>query len=185
MSYLGAPLMSEKQDWGTPQAFFDYIQHEFQVQFTLDACASAHNHKVENYMTEQDDALTQDWCRNYIDGSQTFEEVWLNPPFGKGGKLQREFLTRASKQAQAGLCRVFALIPARTDTKLFHDVIWREAGAIYFIKGRLNFEHDDRTPRGSAPFPSMLVIFDGYVPGDGPFVSVLTPTKEERGFYGR
>jgi len=178
MSYLGAPLMSEKQDWGTPQAFFDYIQYEFQVQFTLDACASAHNYKHPVFFSEERSALKTTWGRK----SGVFNEVWLNPPFGKGGKLQRQFLEHASKQAQAGVCRVFALIPARTDTKLFHDIIWHEASAVYFIKGRLNFEHDDRTPRGSAPFPSMLVIFDGCINGDGPFVSALTPTKEERGF---
>ena len=181
MADISACMMSEKQDWGTPQAFFDYIQYEFQVQFTLDACASAHNYKVPVFFSVERSALKTTWGRSGETGNE-FNEVWLNPPFGKGGKLQRTFLEHASKQAQAGNCRVFALLPARTDTRLFHDIIWHEASAVYFIKGRLNFEHDDRTPRGSAPFPSMLVIFDGCTSGDGPFISALTPTKEERGF---
>ena len=179
MTYLGAPLKSDKQDWGTPQAFFDYVEKTFDVKFTLDACASAHNYKVKNYMTEEDDALTLDWHFE-IDGSDTFEEVWLNPPFGKGGKLQKAFICHAAAQAVLGNCRVFALIPARTDTRLFHDVVMNYASAVYFIKGRLNHEHDDRTPRGSAPFPSMLCIFDGKVKNC--HLDTLTPTKKDRGF---
>jgi len=178
MSYLGAPMMSEKQDWGTPLSFFDYVEKTFDVKFTLDACASAHNHKVENYLTEQDDALTLDW--NYeIDGSETYEEVWLNPPYGN---MQKQFIIHAAAQAVLGNCRVFALIPARTDTRLFHDVVMNYASAVYFIKGRLHFEESNRKKpnnRGSSTHPSMLVIFDGKVKNC--HLDTLTPTKEERG----
>jgi len=164
--------MSEKQDWGTPQSFFDYVENKFQITFGLDACASAHNYKVSSYYDEEKDALSRPWYGN----------VWLNPPFGKGGKLQREFLIKASEQTRTGNCYVYALIPARTDTLLFHEIIMKEASAVYFIKGRLNFEHDDRTPRGSSPFPSMLVIFNGIRHESGSFLGTLEPTKKERGF---
>lgn len=172
MSYKGAPLMSEKQDWGTPKSFFDYVEQEFQITFGLDACASAHNFKVARYFDEEKNALEQEWYGN----------VWLNPPFGKGGLIQRKFLMKASEQAGLGNCYVWALIPARTDTRLFHDIIMKKASAVYFIRGRLNFEHDDRTPRGSAPFPSMLVVFNGIHYTSGPELLTLEPTKKERGF---
>lgn len=48
------------------------------------------------------------------------------------------------------------LIPARTDTRAFHDFIWHKA-EIRFIKGRLRFGNASNP----APFPSMVVIFDG------------------------
>lgn len=48
------------------------------------------------------------------------------------------------------------LIPARTDTKAFHEYIWGKA-EIRFIKGRLKFGES----KNSAPFPSMVVVFDG------------------------
>lgn len=179
MSYLGAPLMSNKQDWGTPRAFFEYVEKKFNLTFTLDACASNHNYKVKKYFTEQDDALSLKWCFAHENG-HTFEEVWLNPPFGKGGKLQRQFIDHAVKQAKLQYCRVFALIPARTDTRLFHEIIIPNASYVYFIKGRLNHEHDDRTPRGSSPFPSMLCVFEGR--GKLCEMDVLKPTKQERGF---
>lgn len=47
------------------------------------------------------------------------------------------------------------LIPARTDTKYFHDHIYHKA-EIRFIKGRLKFGDS----KNSAPFPSMLVIYE-------------------------
>ena len=49
------------------------------------------------------------------------------------------------------------LIPARTDTKYFHEYIYKKS-EIRFIKGRLKFVGKQKGS-GSAPFPSMLVIF--------------------------
>lgn len=46
------------------------------------------------------------------------------------------------------------LIPARTDTKRFHEYIYGNA-EIRFIKGRLKFGGCEN----SAPFPSMIVVF--------------------------
>ena len=46
------------------------------------------------------------------------------------------------------------LIPARTDTRWFHDWIYGKA-EIRFIKGRLKFGDSKQ----SAPFPSMVVVF--------------------------
>ena len=48
------------------------------------------------------------------------------------------------------------LIPARTDTKAFHEYIYGKA-EIRFIKGRLKFGGS----HNSAPFPSMVVVFKG------------------------
>ena len=48
------------------------------------------------------------------------------------------------------------LIPARTDTKAFHEYIWHKA-EIRFLKGRLHFNDGP----DSAPFPSMIVVYKG------------------------
>lgn len=48
------------------------------------------------------------------------------------------------------------LLPARTDTKWFHDYIYKKKNVeIRFVKGRLKFGGC----KNSAPFPSMVVIF--------------------------
>lgn len=47
------------------------------------------------------------------------------------------------------------LLPARTDTKWFHDYIYNNPRAeVRFVKGRLRF-NDGKI---DAPFPSMVVV---------------------------
>ena len=48
------------------------------------------------------------------------------------------------------------LIPARTDTKYWHNYVMK-ASEIYFVRGRLKFGDSDN----SAPFPSAVVVFNG------------------------
>jgi hypothetical protein len=47
------------------------------------------------------------------------------------------------------------LVPARTDTRWFHDVVLPNAREIRFLRGRLKFGDAEN----SAPFPSMIVVF--------------------------
>lgn len=47
------------------------------------------------------------------------------------------------------------LIPARTDTRWFHDIVLPKAREVRFIRGRLKF--GDAV--SAAPFPSMVVVF--------------------------
>ena len=51
------------------------------------------------------------------------------------------------------------LVPARVDTRWFHDYIYKKDNVSYeFIKGRLKFSGS----KTSAPFPSMIVIFNNH-----------------------
>lgn len=137
---IKAMLSSEKMDWTTPQDFFDALNGEF--NFTLDPCATSENTKCEKYYTEKDDGLSQSWDN---------EVVFCNPPYGREiGKWVKK-----ASEAEGGV--VVMLIPARTDTRYFHDYIYKKA-EIRFIKGRLKFGGEQRGS-GSAPFPSMIVIF--------------------------
>lgn len=81
------------------------------------------------------------------------QRVFVNPPYGT------EISKWVEKSYREGIkdnTLVVMLIPARTDTKYFHDFILHRS-EIRFIKGRLKF----REGKNSAPFPSMLVIFRG------------------------
>lgn len=55
----GALFSSAKEDWATPQDFFDKLNEEF--AFDLDPCASEENHKCEHYFTKQENGLLKDW----------------------------------------------------------------------------------------------------------------------------
>ena len=119
--------------WSTPQATFDALNSEF--HFTLDPCATKENHKCDKFYTLEDDGLSKDWSG---------ERVFMNPPYGREiGKWVKKLSERGG----------VALLPARTDTRWFHDYIYGKS-EIRFIKGRLKFG-DGKNP---APFPSMIVI---------------------------
>jgi len=130
---------SSKTDlWETPQSFFD--RYHARYGFTLDVCATAENAKCPRFYTQKENALIQPW-----DGV-----CWMNPPYGRE-------IGRWMAKAWASFCEgaaVVCLVPARTDTKWWHDYAMK--GEIEFIKGRLKFGGHTN----SAPFPSAVVAFD-------------------------
>lgn len=146
-----ALLSTGKDDWGTPQALYEELNNEF--GFTLDACADESNYKHENYYTVADDSLHKDW---------NGQVVFCNPPYSKKTKTnpgQEAWVQKSYEESQKGAV-VVMLIPARTDTKSFHDFILGKAKEIRFIKGRLKFEINREANKEAAPFPSMIVVFD-------------------------
>lgn len=134
-------MFSSKSDlWATPQYFFDDLNEEF--HFTLDVCALPENAKCEKFYTPEMDGLSLPWTG----------VCWCNPPYGRvvGQWVRRAYLSVATGYAET----VVMLLPARTDTRWFHDYIYCKA-EIRFVKGRLKFGASNN----SAPFPSMVVIF--------------------------
>ena len=129
-------MSSLTDDWATPKLFFEEINREY--QFDTDVCASVQNYKCSRYFTEKENGLIQEW------GNVN----WCNPPYGRKIGL---WIKKSYEENLKGKT-VVLLIPARTDTKWFHDYIYQKH-EIRFIKGRLKF-NDGKNP---APFPSMLV----------------------------
>ena len=141
---------SASVEWGTPKAFFDELDKEF--HFNLDPCATEQNHKCDKYFTKEDDGLTQNWG-----GSRVF----CNPPYGRS--LTEKWVKKCYEESLKPNTLVVMLIPARTDTRWFHDYIYHKA-ELRFIRGRLRFELNGIT-QDSATFPSMIVIFGGKTNG--------------------
>lgn len=77
--------------------------------------------------------------------------VFCNPPYGReiGKWVEKAYQTNKESGDL-----VVMLLPARTDTKWFHDFIYKKA-EIRFVKGRLKFGGS----KSGAPFPSMVVIY--------------------------
>ena len=136
-----AMYSSATDQWATPQAFFDELNAEF--RFTLDPCALPSNAKCAKYYTPTDNGLLQDWGG---------ESVFCNPPYGRA---IYDWVRKCSEEASKPNTTVVALIPARTDTRYFHEFIYHKAKEIRFVKGRLKFGD----AKSAAPFPSMVVIF--------------------------
>ena len=131
--------------WATPIDFYNELDAEF--HFDLDPCATHDNAKCAKYYTKETDGLKQDW------GGHT---VFCNPPYGR---VIGDWVKKAYEESQKQNTTVVLLIPARTDTKYFHDYIYHKA-EIRFLRGRLKFGD----AKNSAPFPSMVVIFRSQKP---------------------
>lgn len=139
---LAGMLSSRTDDWETPVEFFKTLDAEF--RFDLDPCADDQNHKCQTYFTREQNGLSKNW------GGY---RVFCNPPYGREiGKWVRKSYEESRKPGTL----VVMLIPARTDTKWFHDYVYGKA-EVRFIKGRLKFGDS----KNSAPFPSMVVIYGG------------------------
>lgn len=126
---------SESEVWETPKDLFDKLDTEF--HFDIDVCALPSNAKCTTFFTPEQDGLKQKW-----------EGVcWMNPPYGrKIGAWMRKALEAKTT--------VVCLVPARTDTKWWHDYAMK-ASEIRFVKGRLKFGDS----KNSAPFPSAIIVF--------------------------
>jgi len=158
---LSLMFSSKTGEWETPPEVFRPLDKEF--HFTLDVCATPQNAKVSRFFTKADDGLTRDWSRDIC---------WMNPPYGR---VIGDWIKKAYEESLKG-ATVVCLLPARTDTKWFHELILGKA-EIRFVKGRIAFLGEGKVIDGrvkladfplekksknmpfAAPFPSMIVIF--------------------------
>ena len=129
---------SSKSDcWETPQDLFDRLSDEF--EFNTDVCAQPHNKKCDHYFSPEADGLAQVWSG----------VCWCNPPYSDSASWIRKAY-EASRNGAIVVC----LIPARTDTRYWHDYVMK-ADEVRLVKGRLRFVGG----KTCAPFPSAVVVF--------------------------
>ena len=165
---MTAMTSSEHHDWATPPNFVRFLEHYFYLEFDLDAAADIFNTKAPIFFSKAENSLFQNW----------FGNVWLNPPYGKNQGVWIEKCILESKKLAVN--EIFVLIPARTDTKMFHELIIPHASEIYFIKGRINFSRGQDN-EGTALFPSMLVRFNSNNPVfPGRYYSLEVPISSRR-----
>jgi phage N-6-adenine-methyltransferase len=130
---------SVTDEWGTPREFFDAVNEVY--RFNLDVCATSANAKCGRYFTKTEDGLTQMWSG----------VCWMNPPYGREISL---WVRKAYESSLEVGTVVVCLLPARTDTRWWHDYVIARAESVRYIRGRLRF-----SGKGPAPFPSALVVF--------------------------
>ena len=117
-------MYSRKSDeWATPADLYEKLDQEF--RFTLDPCSTEENHKCPKYYTKTEDGLKQSWAG---------ERVFCNPPYSQSAK----WIAKAWEETRNPNTICVLLLPARTDTRAFHDYIMHRA-EVRFIRGRLKF----------------------------------------------
>jgi site-specific DNA-methyltransferase (adenine-specific) len=120
---------SESVEWTTPSAVYEKLNSEF--SFDFDPCPIGGT-------TDGRSPLFCSWVGR---------RVYCNPPYGPE-------IVKFLQQGLNADVAVF-LVPARTDTRWFHELVLPFAKEIRFIKGRLKFGSSNN----SAPFPSMIVVY--------------------------
>jgi len=136
---------SKTPEWETPQDFFNKLDERW--NFTLDPCCTKETAKCATFFTEEDNGLEMDWKGH---------RVFMNPPYGRSVRM---WVEKAYNEGLKHDTVVVCLLPARTDTRWFHEHCMKSQ-AIKFIKGRLKFGG----ATAGAPFPSMIVVFNGREP---------------------
>jgi len=142
MAFFKTKFESHKQEWETPASLFDCLNQEF--GFTLDLAADATNAKCSVYYTIENDALKASWSG----------VCWLNPPYGARQHKLSDWVRKAFQETQKPDCTVVMLIPARTNTRWWHDYCMK-AAEIRFINGRPKFGD----AKHGLPQPLALIVF--------------------------
>jgi site-specific DNA-methyltransferase (adenine-specific) len=126
----------ESDHYATPIKFYEKLHKEY--AFDFDPCP----------LRSTSDGLLLDWIGN----------IYINPPYSN----ILPFIEKGIAEIRKGNAQTLVyLIPIRSDTKYWHNLIMPLAKEIKFVKGRLNF-NESKSP---APFPCVLVIFDKTLKG--------------------
>ncbi len=130
---------SKSNEWATPQYLFNFLDSKY--NFDLDPASDGNNNKCKKFYTQKENGLLQDWD----------QITFCNPPYGRelGKWIEKGYLEHQKHNK-----KIVMLIPARPDTKAWHNFIFGKAKVV-FIKGRVKFG-DGTSP---APFPSAIIIY--------------------------
>lgn len=130
-----------EKTWLTPKWILDLLG-----DFDLDPCCPDGGmpwQTARRMVTKAEDGLSIDWNN---------QRVWLNPPYGKEAI---PFFEKMINHTGGGVALVFA----RTENRLWQDLIFPNAEGIIFIRGRLRFCLADGTQGDFCPAPSALIAF--------------------------
>lgn len=134
------------ENWGTPFVFFQKLETRF-GKFDLDAAAGLDWSMCDNFISKEMNALDPNTIWNG-------KNIFLNPPYGH---WIPKFLARVLIEVTSFDKQIVCLLPAKTDTKWFHEVVFAQSTELLFVKGRLNFRLPGKI--NSATFPSIVVKF--------------------------
>ncbi|MDX1371351.1 MAG: DNA N-6-adenine-methyltransferase [Nitrososphaeraceae archaeon] len=140
----------KKDEYITPKYLFDELN--FYYNFYTDPCTTKDNPLgCKLFFTKETDGLNfKKWVGN----------VFINPSYGKD--VER-WVSQALTYCVFNKDKtVVMLLPARTDTRWFQQLLDMKNTKFHFISGRLQF----RNTEYKAPFPSVLVFFNDFIHED-------------------
>ncbi len=139
-----APVWWTGDEWATPPSLVHELEKVF-GQFELDPCCRILTAKAPEFCTLEDDGLSVPW----------WGRVWLNPPYSNPAP----WLDKAGREVEHPGCDlVVALLPARTDTQWFHELVLPKA-EVCFLRGRVAWLGWAGRPIGRSKDPSILAVY--------------------------
>jgi len=137
--------------WKTPPEIFAALNHDY--RFVADVAASAQNHLLQRYFTEDDDALAVNWAETLPIGT-----VWCNPPYSD----ITPWVAKAAEEYRAGIGTVM-LVPADTSVGWFSSARQTCTEVRFITGGRLSFiRADTGRPVNGNNKGSMLLIWNPF-----------------------
>ena len=152
----GRTILSQSQEWGTPQVYVDLVTGFFGGVIDLDPCSNVFSlvdAEVE-YSLPFSDGLKESW---------DFPRIYVNPPYG----IDKERGTRISdwlRRCYEAFCQhnseVVALVPVATNTGHWKSCIWGRAKAVCFLYDtRLKFLENGEPGGKGAPMSCCFVYW--------------------------
>jgi site-specific DNA-methyltransferase (adenine-specific) len=144
--------ISSTDDWATPTALVLAIEAKLGIEFNLDPCCKPPSSVMRRLGRESGTSYTY-FENGLIEPWEGFT-AFINPPYSAADA----WIRRAWSERHH--CTSVALIPARTDTAMWHRYIFKPntASQILFMRGRVAFELDGQ-PVAGAPFPTAVVMW--------------------------
>lgn len=126
-------------EWYTPKYVIDALG-----EFDLDPCAAVNPLFQTAKVTYNinDDGLSKDWKGR----------VFLNPPYSR--PLIEKFVKKMAEHNNG-----IALLFNRCDNKMFHEIIFKTAAGMKFLRKRIRFLRPDGTPGDSPGRGSVLIAW--------------------------
>lgn len=129
---------SRNQAWATRPETFSGIQKALKREYNIDPCAQVATAKCANYITAEMDMFSiPNWAEHF---NLSKLQAFMNPEYGA---RQADFIRELIRQLKLGGGYGDVLIPSRTDTALYHDVLVPYAECIQYVRGRLVFGTDE------------------------------------------
>lgn len=133
-----AKMASNSGEYETPDEVFIPLHREF--KFELDGCASDKIHKLDNYITKEEDCFTKKWD----------VPTWVNPEFFTA----RKFVKKAFEDSRDYEVPIVTLTMVKSNTNWWEDYNMR-AKEIRFINQKVQFKGTKEGLR----FPCCLTVF--------------------------
>jgi hypothetical protein len=98
-------------------------------KFACDPCSpSSFNIPADLHYTEEEDGLVQTWPKK--------GDIWVNPPFKQAKDWAKKCCDHYRTNPE---CAIWLLLPVRSGTKYYQELIYNASSFTFFFQGKLTF----------------------------------------------